>query len=673
MTKSLHKQFSPAVNEQEDIEKKTFVLIVDKLYGHALSGSICGFLAATLLFYVLKSANANIHRLYVWYAAICVGYIFTIALYILYKKRQPDSSKIKYWFYFYGFSFIYFGFIWGCSTIFLIPPDVLSQSFLILFLFGVSGALIQATIGTAILGTASVLLLFMPLVYWCLTQSNTIILMMGYISIPFIGFLIFSQIVNTKIFKDSQRLRFELDVKNKELNQLNEHLEEKVEERTQELAYQATHDVMTGLPNRVMLEKIIEKAKRNQKKNFGLILISFKKLSSVNANFTHQVGDKLMKNIADYFQEQLEKLANENLLPEKHMLFRVRENVFALLLKSIEPENLENVIQLIMKHCHKTYDMDTITFDMPISLGASLYDMDSINDEELISNAEIALDEAKKTGNYNYKIYNTPLRQKSNRNLQIANDMQPSLNKNEFYLNYQPLYCIQTNKIIGCEALVRWNHPKLKLFPDEFIYIAEETGLIHALGSWVLEEACRQAKVWHDDGHHIKISVNVSPKQFEGDFLTSVKDALNRTGFNPHYLQFEITENENVFKDNEKKTLAIKTIQQLKELGIQFAMDDFGVGYSNISYLRQLGVTNIKIDKSIVNPFDEHNQLIIKTIVVMAHSLGLIVTCEGIETYEILEFLKEHTCDIGQGFLEILGKPISGEQFTELLKTKEIV
>jgi EAL domain-containing protein (putative c-di-GMP-specific phosphodiesterase class I) len=302
------------------------------------------------------------------------------------------------------------------------------------------------------------------------------------------------------------------------------------------------------------------------------------------------------------------------------------------------------------------------------SIGISLYPSDGQDVDTLLKNADIAMYHAKEQGKNNFQFYTDSMNATALDRLHLENEMRKALERNEFQLYFQPKVRVENQKIIGVEALLRWNHPKRGLLsPAEFIPLAEETGLIVPIGQWVLRTACEQGKAWQAEGlAPLTISVNISQRQFEQDhFLESVLDTLESTNFPPHLLELEITESL-IMHDPEK---VIALLGELKNTGIIISIDDFGTGYSSLEYLRRLPLDALKIDRSFIthtvsNPDDA---AIARAVIAMAHSLNLKVIAEGVENNAQLEFLRGLDCDEAQGFL--FSRPVPPDECARLMST----
>lgn len=420
--------------------------------------------------------------------------------------------------------------------------------------------------------------------------------------------------------------------------------------------YLAHHDELTGLPNRRYFHEIMNKYIDNkicQSRNMSLVFLDLDKLKMINDKFGHSKGDLLIKEAANILKECLNK--------DDH-IFRAGGDEFILLCFDIKNnEQATELAEKIINAFKRTIVIDGHQLHITPSLGIVLYEDNPANYEDSLIYADNAMYKAKSNGRNGYVIYNSILEESYKDKLTLKMDIEKALENNEFILHYQPQVDIQNGKIIGVEALIRWNHKeKGMIFPDKFIPIAEETGLITKIGEWVLREACSQVKKWQNINLPLlKISVNLSTQQFLKSGLTKViKDVLYKTGLDPINLELEITESMTMEVD-----YAIKTLKELNDLGVKISIDDFGTGYSSLNYLKKFCIDYLKIDRSFVKDImiNENDAKIVETIISMAHSLGLMVIAEGVEDKEQLRFLQSRHCDFVQGYY--FSKPLPADVF----------
>lgn len=427
------------------------------------------------------------------------------------------------------------------------------------------------------------------------------------------------------------------------------------------LHYSINYDTLTGLPNRNLFNEKLKKRILSLKDNsqlMGVIVVDIDKFNKINDSMGLSVGDKLLKEVAD----RLRKISND-----KYVLARHSADEFIIFMPVINSiENCTELTAYITETLEKPYVINDYEIYITASMGISIFPYNGQTAETLIKNADTAMNYTKYEGRSRHTIYAPSMDDNAIEQIELENDLRKALNRDELLLNYQPLVDAEAGKIVGMEALIRWNRPGYGIFsPAKFIPIAEETGMIISIGEWVLNTACAQNKTWQDEGHPmIRVSVNISPKQFEQrNFIDTVKRALNKSGLAPEYLELEITEDviKNVLEASE-------SLRKLKELGVRISLDDFGTGYSSLSYLKFLPIDTLKIDKSFITDvaFGEKEIALTTAVINMGHNLKLRVLAEGVETEEQLNILKNNNCDVIQGFY--YSKPVSVEEFGMLLK-----
>ena len=469
--------------------------------------------------------------------------------------------------------------------------------------------------------------------------------------------------------------------------QINAQLEERVKERThqlelanQELKRQisermllqeqllkmALYDALTGLPNRFLfmerLEEALKRAKQHPDYRFAVLFLDCDRFKVVNDSLGHFVGDELLVALA----RRLEASLNQT-----DTLARLSGDEFAILLTEIENINSVTLIaDEILKALSFPFQLKRQEVFINASIGITLSNLNYEQSEYLLRDADTAMYRAKTLGKGQYQIFDSEMHNAAIEVLQLENDLRRAVNQQEFIVHYQPIVALPTGKIVGFEALVRWNHPQQGLIsPTLFIPIAEETGLINPIGNWVLREACYQLQQWYHQkltDYPLTMSVNLSARQFaQPDLIEQIDTILAETQLNPQSLKLEITES--VIMKNSQPVKVI--LQQLQERQIQLCIDDFGTGYSSLSYLHNFPIDNIKIDRSFISSLDGNsdNLGLVSAIMNIAQALKMSVTAEGIETAQQLEQLRVLNCDFGQGYL--FSKPLDGKNATNLIES----
>ena len=424
------------------------------------------------------------------------------------------------------------------------------------------------------------------------------------------------------------------------------------------IKYMAYYDVLTGLPNRNMFRKHLNAAlKQNEDQKLAVLFLDLDRFKIINDTKGHTVGDLLLKVVASRLK---------NAVQTAGLVSRQGGDEFIILLKDLEKDKVIELAETILNEFSNGITVENQEFFVTPSIGISMAPAHGKDEETLIKHADTAMYLAKERGKNNFQFYTDKLQGLSSRKMELENGLRKALEQDQLVLHYQPQVNLDTGRIVGVEALLRWQHPEHGLIsPVEFIPLAEETGLIVPIGKWVLQKACEQNKAWQNIGYNpIPISVNISVRQLQEDhFIHTVQQALAETELNPNYLDLEITES---IMQNSEKTAMI--LYQLKELGVTLAFDDFGTGYSSLSLLKHLPIDKIKIDKSFVDDIIHHaNQgTMVKTIIDMGHNLQFDVIAEGVEEPEQVQFLLKNGCLIGQGYY--FSRPLPPDLIENLFK-----
>lgn len=416
--------------------------------------------------------------------------------------------------------------------------------------------------------------------------------------------------------------------------------ERKQAEKT--IQFMAYHDALTRLPNRFLFRRQLDQALRRQgNKVLAVMFIDLDRFKIINDSKGHSTGDILLTKVAGRIQE---------VVREDGIVSRQGGDEFIILLEDTSKEHTALVAQQLLDQFNKPIEINQQEYVISASIGISLYPTDGEDQETLIKYADTAMYHAKEKGKNNYQFYTPQLLEVFSHKMEMESELRKALEQNQMLLYYQPQIEMPTGKLIGVEALIRWQHPQYGMIsPAQFIPIAEETGLIIPLGKWVLTNACLQNKLWQDAGYEpFPIAVNVSVRQMEDDqFVHTVQEVLKQNNLDARYLELEITESimQNIGRSTE-------VLNQLKALGVRITIDDFGTGYSSLSYLKHLPIDSIKIDKSFIDDIgdDTKNGAMVKTIIDMGHNLNFIVVAEGIEQQEQVNFLIQSRCTIGQGY-----------------------
>ena len=419
-----------------------------------------------------------------------------------------------------------------------------------------------------------------------------------------------------------------------------------IKDSEHELKHLAHHDPLTDLPNRLLFSDRAEQALASaqiHKRGCALLMLDLDHFKMINDSLGHNVGDRLLKAVAARLQE---------LFGPGITLARLGGDEFAVLAESCpQPVQAAALAQRILDALKEPFSIDGNQLFINASLGISLFPSDALSAEQLLRNADAALFKAKSSGRNGYALYTEELTAHAQQRVEIAFELRRALEQQELRVYYQPVHDLKTSRLIGVEALVRWQHPQRGLVsPAEFIPIAERTGLIAEIDAWVMQQACRQMCQWQQAGVVLSfVAVNVSSRLFaRRELYQQVAQVLHDTGLDPAYLELEVTESA-VMDDPE---VALEQMHRLRELGIRLAIDDFGTGYSSLLRLKRLPVQKLKIDQGFVAglPWDEDDAAIVRVIIALARSMGMQVHAEGIEQVEQAAFLLGQECDLGQGY-----------------------
>jgi diguanylate cyclase (GGDEF)-like protein len=435
---------------------------------------------------------------------------------------------------------------------------------------------------------------------------------------------------------------------------------------TEKLTHQAQHDALTGLPNRVLFEDRLQQAlalaKRDGAEVVGLLIADLNNFKRINDTLGHAMGDKLLRFVA-------ERLAGR--VRESDTLARMGGDEFAVVLTSLkDPRDAAVIAQKLLDVLNSAFDVEGHRLFLSGSMGISLYPQDGQEAAVLIRNADAAMYRAKSEGANTFQFFAPEMHAEALERLELDNSLRRALDNQEFRLDYQPQLDLRSGELVGVEALIRWHHPTRGLVnPLKFISLAEENGLILPIGGWVLREACRQNVAWQRAGYApIRMAVNVSARQFaRPDFVQTVSETLDESGLAPRWLELEVTESL-LMRDIDAVRLRLA---ELRQVGVAISIDDFGTGYSSLSYLQQLPIDSLKIDRAFVRELKaavdttSPAATLVRTILSLAHNLGMQVVAEGVETTEQRDFLRGAGCELGQGYL--FAKPMPAEQILAIM------
>ena len=474
--------------------------------------------------------------------------------------------------------------------------------------------------------------------------------------------------------EEAERARAELEHQRaeqaeKHVAELNNYIAEQerisrvLEETKEHFRHAAFHDSLTGLPNRAMFTELlkaeIESSKRRGEHMFAVLFLDLDRFKNINDSLGHTHGDLLLVAFAERLERTLRPIDT---------LARFGGDEFAILLSGMsDATDAVRVAQRIQDELSQPFVLDKNSAFATASIGIALSSSGYDRPDDILRDADIAMYRAKENGKARYEVFDHGMHARAVSRLQLESDLRQAIERNEFCVYYQPIVSLETGRLAGFEALVRWNHPRRGLVsPADFIPVAEETGLIVPIGEWVLNEACARVRQWQIDSpshRSLSLSVNLSARQVaQPDLLNRIKEALENSKLNSHCLKLEITES--VVMENAEA--AAQMFKQLRSLGVQLSIDDFGTGYSSLSYLHRFPLNYLKIDRSFVSRLTTDNDnAIVRTISTLARNLGMEVIAEGIETEEQFQQLKMLGCEYGQGYL--FSRPVANEGVDHLL------
>jgi diguanylate cyclase (GGDEF)-like protein/PAS domain S-box-containing protein len=439
----------------------------------------------------------------------------------------------------------------------------------------------------------------------------------------------------------------------------------RTEEQIRRLAY---CDSLTGIPNRQAfletLERELERSAREQRK-FAILFMDLDSFKRINDTLGHNVGDQLLRIVSERLHETIRP--GDHVAQLQSSLARLGGDEFTILIPDLDrAEDALNVAHRVKDAMRRPFMLEGHEIFVTVSIGISLYPEDGEDCNSLLKYADTAMYHAKNCGKNNAKLYSSSLTMQIMSHVKLEVGLRKALQNDELYLLYQPQVDVPSAQIVGVEALVRWRHPEHGIIPpNDFIPLAEETGLIVPIGEWVLRTACLQARAWQQQcARSIRMAVNLSARQFKDENLAQIVLAvLHDTGLDPRLLELELTEG--TLMDDALATLA--TLEQLRGIGVFLSIDDFGTGYSSMNYLKRFDVRALKIDKTFISglPQDSENAAITRAIIAMAHGLKMIVVAEGVETNEQLSLLRNFGCDMAQGYY--LGRPSPQESISAML------
>lgn len=587
------------------------------------------FINSAILSYIQWDVIAHTTIL-TWF---CLVNAFSLIRFVLYKKfKALSTEKVipQYWHSITLATSIISGMLWGSVAIWLFPENMIAyQVFLAFVLTGMCAGAVTTLSSRMRLSIAFIVLAMLPLITRFFLEGTTIALAMVLMATLFtVMILVMSKKMN-RTLKESLLIR--------QKNILAE----------DSLHYNANYDVLTDLPNRRQLgERLKQEINRSiRHDSFGAVLfLDVDRFKTINDSLGHNVGDELLKNIAQRIKSRVR---------EQDTLARLGGDEFVILLSEVDNNAIDasdNTMKFADEILHlfdNPFNINNHVIYVTTSIGATIFPFSGITPENILQKSDLAMYEAKDSGRNTARLFLPDMQKIVNERRVIERGLHSALDNDEFVLYYQPQVDVNNNTY-GVEALIRWNHPDRGLInPDEFIDIAEKSGIIIPIGEWVLKTACEQISEYSLN-NDLTICINISPIQFSHSlFVDKVEQIIEQTGVDPNKVQLEITENM-VLKDIDE---TINKMMKLKTLGLSFSIDDFGTGYSSLAYLKRLPIDMLKIDKSFVLDVinDTDDAAIVEAIIAMAKHMKIDVVAEGVETEEVVEFLKSKCCYNYQG------------------------
>ncbi|MGJ8619775.1 MAG: putative bifunctional diguanylate cyclase/phosphodiesterase [Methylophilaceae bacterium] len=612
-----------------------------KSHNRSLLASIV--VAVSLLLVQYKLIDQT--NIIIWVIIFVLAYVSRTVLTSKYHKSINSEQDVAKWLQLFRIFSGFCGFAWGMSGVLLFPSDIAHQSFLIFALVGVSGGAVIVYSIDMICSNLFVTALLLPTVYRLISNGSTFTVVIAVLFVVFIIYITLAGRELAKSLRDNITLRVAASHDN---------------ERVNKLAY---YDVLTNLPNRRLLSDYLNQvfSSCEETKCFGAVLFldldDFKNINDIRG---HNAGDLLLQQVAQRLQESLR--------PDD-FIARVGGDEFVVVISDLGYKKLKAsqtcklIAEKLINALAQSFKLDSYYYRTSPSIGICVFLGEEFDETEVLRRADIAMYQAKRLGRKStLQFYDEKLNPDLQERAAIESDLKIALENNQLFLYYQ-IQSDQYNNSIGAEVLLRWNHPALGFIqPAVFIPIAEESGEIINIGTWLLAQACSQLKLWEHSSlkNKLKLSVNVSALQFnQPDFVDTVIKVIRATKCNPKLLKLELTES--IILQN--MDTVIKKMNLLQKEGISFSLDDFGTGYSSLSVLKKLPLDELKIDQSFVSDIDTNNddRFIAQTIIAMGKNLGLNVIAEGVETEMQRKLLSEYGCHAYQGYL--FGKPMPLAEF----------
>ncbi|MBX3708469.1 MAG: EAL domain-containing protein [Gammaproteobacteria bacterium] len=585
--------------------------------------------------------------------------------------RSPLTyEKAYFWLGIFAAGALISGISWGLTgSVLMVKNDVVRQTFEVFLLIGVTAAANSYYSPYRSIYTIFLLPAFVPFAVWLMLQGGVLIIL-GVLAVIYIIIMLTTSFYLSRLISTSLYLRFENMDLVKHLSRAKNALENRSRELEKSLSllhHQANFDLLTELPNRALafdrISQAIANAKRSQLQ-IAILFVDLDRFKLINDTLGHLLGDKLL-------QVAAQRLTN--CVRENDTVSRVGGDEFLIILTSFKNDiDAVTVARKCLDIFSEPFLIDGNKFNISLSIGVSFYPKDGSEAEVLIRKADVAMYRAKELGRNNFQFYAEEMDQKIQVRSTIENLLREAFHKNELSLLYQPMASLKTGRPIGMEALLHWKHPQLGVIPpSSFILAAEENGMIIPIGEWVLRTACKQMSEWHKIGFvNLQIAVNLSARQFKQENLVEqISKILDEVKLDPSYLILELTES--AIMDDVRKNIEI--LNKLREIGVMVAIDDFGMGYANLRYLKWLPISKLKIDFSFIKDIEKYTDgaTITAAIIALANKLNFKVIAEGVENDDQLSFLIKHHCDEIQGFY--FSKPLDAKACSKFLSKNPVL
>jgi diguanylate cyclase (GGDEF)-like protein len=671
-----------AASEEEFNIAKKVEFELDKSHSGVIKlGSLANVIASIFVVIVLR-AQIPPNYLLVWFGVLMLTNSLNVVWAYIYQKPDVTYEQLRRWRQVMHFMLFMICLTWGSIGIIFTTTNVYYELYIITFLqvaalgfcFGSVVDFMAAFICTATLLLPTIVYRIYLGLHATLTgvHDSGLNLAFGINLLILAVFLIAMSAMGNRLLKNFFKLSLKNILLNEKLENMNKFLELRVKERTVELentlklvTHQATHDSLTDLPNqRSLLDYINDAIKSSANNNhmFAVILFSLNEIEKINDGLGYQAGEKVISTVAQRFKNMF---VNKQFGDLNFKITLSRKDVFVILLDPISSiDEIEIKLSPLFLVLEEPVITEKQSLKLTASIGVSVSPRDGYDIDTLLIKADASLFQAKQQGGNFVSINEAKTSTNISHQLEIAKNLHTAIQNNEFKLQFQPVINLQTGHICSAEALIRWNSPTLGyVMPDNFIPIAEATGIIVPLGEWVLRTACEQVKCWHDMGFiSMRVAVNLSAKQLLRKNLTlKIKDILDKTGIAPEYIELELTESVAFQKE------VVPLLKQFKRMGFGLSIDDFGTGYSGLSNLKLFSIDTLKIDKSFVRDLMTNNdsRAIVSNTIALAKKINVKIIAEGVETREQLNFLIENGCDMIQGYY--YSPPIDADAISHLL------